>query len=171
MDNPNRVTRGVPLPYMDNWRTVLLTVALNVGLSLAVRFGQAELTRADVILHGSVLGLVTSVIDVYIVRARLKKAREQGSMPADVPVRRLMMMLPRNPVLLSLVFGVFFGALAAFVGWGLMVFYGKETLTFLQYLVCKVILAVVLCSKILEFAIFRLVQSDCAPAVGKEATA
>ena len=91
MDNPNRVTRGVPLPYMDNWRTVLLTVALNVGLSLAVRFGQAELTRADVILHGSLLGLVTSVIDVYIVRARLKKAREQNSMPADVPVSRLMM--------------------------------------------------------------------------------
>ena len=171
MDNPNNVTRGAPLPYMDNWRTVLITVAINVALSMALRFGEAEITRADVILHGFMLGLITSVINVFIVRARLGKARELGTMPANVPVSRLMMRLPRNPFLLSLIFGVAFGALAALVGWSLMVFYGFERLPFLQYLVCKVILACVLCSKILEFAIFRLAQSDCAPVAQEEAAA
>ena len=159
---------GAYLPYMDNWRTVLLTVALNVGLSLAVRFGQAELTRADVILHGSVLGLVTSVIDVYIVRARLKKAREQAPCP-PTPVRRLMMMLPRNPVLLSLVLACSSGPWR-FCGLGLMVLRkGNLDVFAVPGVQGDPGRGAVL--KILEFAIFRLVQSDCAPAVGKEATA
>ena len=118
------------------------------------------LTYWNVLLDACICGILTSFIDVFIVRNRIQKLRSLGRLPMEIPQSRLMMKMPKNPLLLSLIFGVVFGLLAALLNALIMQFYAIEIFTFARFAVWRILYSSALSVKIVEFAILRYSQPD-----------
>lgn len=147
------------LPYMNNATAILLTLGINLAIMVALNWGKS-FGLADVLLDAAICGVMTAVINVFFVRHYVTRALASQTLPANLPVSRMMMHLPRNPAFLGLLCALFFGLLTPLINGMIFIFYDFETLRFGQMLVCKLVYACFLSAKILEVAIYRYVQPD-----------
>ncbi len=142
-------------PYLDDWKLIGITLAINV--LCAVVFWHPGFGRTDLAIDTLWCGLITAVIDVFAVRMLLRKGKVA---PLALPESAAVRILPKNPILLTLVLGVFSGALMA--GANLLIFkvYALEQLNLPQYIAWKAVYSYWLSAFVIEFAILRLVQPD-----------
>lgn len=157
-DRPFRIT-GVALPYIDNARTVTVTLLLNLVLTWL--FGLRRYEVGDIVIDAVICALLTVVIDVLVVWRCMKKARRAGAIPDQIPVNRLMMLLPKNRFGLIAVFGTIFAVLCVGVNYTVFTWYGFESWTFNQFLAYKLIYSLILSERIVSLCILRFVQPDC----------
>ena len=154
------------LPYMDNWKVVLLTALINLAVVLVFQFSEGAIDRSSVIIDSLICGALTVVIDLAVVYPGMKRRRAQGLLPANVPVSARMQRLPKNPVLLALVYMPVSAAVIALINWGVMALFGIESFGRWNWLVYKLLYACLLSAKIIEYCIFRYVQPDWAGETG-----
>ena len=153
-----RVTE-VSLPYIDNVRTVVITLLLNLLLTWIFRLQRYEIR--DIVVDAVICALLTVAINIVIVWRSVRKAQEIGAVPDEIPVSRLMMCLPKNPFGLIVIFGIFFAALCVGVNTTVFTWYGFESWTFGQFLLYKLVYSLILSERIVSLGILRLVQPDC----------
>ena len=149
------------LPYLNNLRVLLLTLALNVLCAVMFYYGR-RITLQGVLIDSAICGFTTSLIDVCIVAVRLRGLRKAGKLPAFVPQHRLLAFLPRRPVWLSLLLGALFALLTPLLNGALIRFYQIERFAFVPFLVWKMAYSSVLSVLLLELCVLRLAQPDCA---------
>lgn len=142
-------------PYLDDWKLIGITLAVNV--LCAVIFWRPGFGRTDLATDTLWCGLITAFIDVFAVRMILRKGNVT---PASLLESAVVHVLPRNPILLALVLGMFAGVLMA--GTNLLIFkvYALEQLNLPQYIAWKAAYSCYLSAFVIEFAILRLVQPD-----------
>lgn len=150
------------LPYMDNWKAILLTALINLASTLVFQFSEGRITRSAVIRDSLICGVLTVIIDVAVVYVDMKRRRARGLLPANVPVSARMQRLPKNPALLALVYMPISAAVIALINWGVMALFGIESFGRWNWLVYKLLYACLLSAKIIEYCIFRFVQPDWA---------
>lgn len=154
-------TQTVSLPYIDNAKAVLITLAINLGVVFFF-FWPDGVTYSDVLFDSLVCAAITTIINMWFVYTRLKKMRAAGQMPAQVPVSPLMQKFPQNPFVLGAIYAIVFGVLIVGINGLILWFFGMQTMAFVPWVVYKLIYATVLSVKIVEFCIFRYVQPDFA---------
>lgn len=147
------------LPYLNNGTAILLTLGINLAIMLAINWGN-RFSLTDVLLDAAICGVTTAVINVFFVRHYVTRALANKTLPANLPVSRMMMHLPKNVVLFATLCALFFGILTPLINGLIFRFYDFEALLFGQMLVCKLVYACFLSAKILEVAIYRYVQPD-----------
>jgi len=163
--NTETPAKRIALPYVDNARAILLTVAINLAV-VFVFFWPDGVTFNDIILDSVICVIITVIINMMIVHSRLKRLREEGKMPSRVPVSRLMQRLPKNPALLAAVYALVFTPLAVGSIAVALWFYGLEEMGFVAWMSLKVLFAVVTSVIVMEYCIFRYVQPDWAGELG-----
>lgn len=154
-------TQQVSLPYINNAKALLLTLAINLGAVFLFNW-PSGVSLDGVVWDSLFCAIITTIISMWIVYARLKKMRASGAMPLRVPESSLMQKLPQNPAALGLLYAIMFGVLALGVNWALLRFFNVRELSFWPWLVYKLVYATVLSVKIIEYCIFRYVQPDWA---------
>ncbi|MEA4897284.1 hypothetical protein ACH6CV_08835 [Bacillota bacterium Meth-B3] len=151
------------LPYIDNIPIILLTAIINLAVAFIFYYGRS-LTLGGILADAGICGITTSLIDVFIVRFMVGRLRAQGRLPREAPQSRLMQKLPKHPLPLALVFGAVFAMLAPLFNAFVIRFFHIEAFTFARFAVWRVIYTTLLSAKIVELAILRYVQPDCARA-------
>jgi hypothetical protein len=160
--------RNISLPYVDNTKAILITVAINLG-AIFLFFRPEGVTYSGVMWDSLFCAGITAAIDIWVVYSKLKKMRASGEMPAQVPESGLMQKLPQNPFALGAIYAGAFAAIAIGVNAMILSFFGLRSMTFAAWAVYKLVYATVLSVKIVEFCIFRYVQPDWAKAGGTDA--
>ena len=89
------------LPYADNAKAVLATLAVNLTVVFLFNWPDG-ITYAGVLWDSLYCAVITTVINMAIVYAGLRKMRAADGMPVVAPVSRLMQRLPQNPFALGL---------------------------------------------------------------------
>jgi len=153
-----RIT-GISLPYINNVRTIAITLLLNLLLTWLLRLYRYE--AGDIVVDAVICAWLTVGINVMVVWHCLQKLRAVGAMPKEVPVSRLMMRLPKNRFGLIVVFGVVFTVLCVWVNHTIFSWFGFESWTFGQFLPFKLVYSLILSERIVSLCILRLVQPDC----------
>ena len=160
-NKPNRhfsVTK-LALPYVDNVRTISITLLLNVLLTWCFRLHQYEVR--DIVIDAVICAWLTTVINVLIVWRCIRKARSAGAIPNEVPVNKAMMLLPKNRLGLIGVLGTFFTVLCVGINYTVFTWYSFESWTYEQFLLFKLVYSLILSERIVSLCILRLVQPDC----------
>ena len=160
--NPNRVTRP-SLPYLNNLRSVLITLAINFALVLAVNFKMAGYDVYALALDSVICGYLTAVIDVGLVQQSMRKVWATDAVAQPVPVSPLMMRLPKGGVGLMLILGTAAAVLCVAVNCGIFLYYGFERWTFWQFMLYKLVYSLILSERLVSLTILRMVQNDCGP--------
>lgn len=150
-----------PMPYVNRWELVLLTVAIN-ALVAFVFHSKEIVTWRDYVLDAVNCGIITSFINIFYAHYYVRKLRRQGALPQHIPQNQFMRRLPKNPLLLALVFAIFFGALMTVVSIAVAWFYGIDTFPFYRFMAWKIVYSFILTVKIVELSVLRFVQEDCA---------
>ena len=156
-------TKKMRLPYVDNAIMILLTVAVNIGV-VFVFFRSGGTTLSDVMLDTAICAVITTVIGILFVYPKMKRMRDAGQIPTQVPVSTLMQKLPKNPVVLGVTYAIVFGALMIGLNVVILWFFGLTDMDFIPWLAYKLIYATLLSIKVVEFVIYRYVQPDWANA-------
>ncbi len=149
------------LPYIDNAKAVLITLAINLAAALAFDWPEG-VDYYGVMLDGLFCAVITTAIDMVIVYSEMKKLRARGALPRRVPESRFMQRLPRHPLALGGLYAVVFAALTVGGNAAVLGFFGIRALAFLPWAVYKLIYATVLSCLVVEYCIFRYVQPDWA---------
>ncbi|KAF5087968.1 hypothetical protein DSECCO2_43230 [anaerobic digester metagenome] len=147
------------LPYLNNTSVILITMAINLGILLITGWGRS-FDLMFILIDGVISGVVTALIDVFLVRHYVDIAQKNRTLPTNLPVNRFMMKLPKNIYLFAALCALFFGLLTPLFNGIVFKYYDFDTLSLAQMLVLKVIYSYYLSAKIVELAIFRLVQPD-----------
>ena len=160
-DNTNRRLRitKTSLPYIDNTKAISSTLLLNILLPWIFRLDRYEWN--DIVVDAVICALLTTIINVLVVWHFVRKARDAGSIPSEVPVSKFMMLLPKNRLGLMVVLGTFFAVLCAGGNYTVFTWYGFESWSFGQFLLYKLIYSLILSERIVSLCILRLVQPDC----------
>ena len=149
------------LPYLNNLKVILLTVAVN-ALCVIFFYHDTEISIKGILFDSAICGLTTSLINVCIVWVFLRRLRRDGKLPAQVPQNKLVSLLPRRPIPLAMLFGLLFAVITPLVSILMIRFYQIEKFSFLPFLVWKIIYSFVLSALLLELTVLRLAQPDCA---------
>lgn len=155
------------LPYVDNARAILLTVLINMLVVFFFHWPDG-ITFAGVMADTVTCVIITVIINMTIAYTTLRKMRDAGVLPRKVPESAFMERLPQNPVLLAILYIIFFSVVALALNATIMWFFGMSSLAFLPWLFSKLIYATVLSMKVFEYCVFRYVQPDWARATDKE---
>gem|GEM_PF-1521858 len=155
----------VSLPYVDNAKAILLTVAINLAV-VFVFFWPDGVVFGDVIADTITCVIVTVIFDMTVVHAKLKKLRSEGKMPSRVPVSRIMQKLPKSPYALCIVYIIIFAPLAVGANAAVLLLYGMEEMDFVPWMMYKLLFSTLLSVIVAEYCIFRYVQPDWANAHG-----
>lgn len=150
---------NVRLPYADNAKAILATLAVNAGVVVLFNW-PGGIGYSGVLADSLVCAIITTIIDMAIVYPRMKRMRAAGEIPVRVPESGLMQRLPRNPVALGVVYVVVFGVLALCVNAAILRFFGLTRMAFPPWFSYKLIYSAVLTVIITEYIIFRYVQPD-----------
>ena len=161
----NGGTDRIALPYVDNAKAILLTIAINVAVVL-VFFWPDGVVFNDILIDSFVCVVITVIADMAVVRTKLKKLRAAGQMPSQVPVSSLMQRLPQNPVALTAVYIAIFAPLTVGGTAALLMFFDMTEMSFVPWMTYKILFAVILSVIVTEYCIFRYVQPDWANADG-----
>ena len=159
--------QNVRLPYIDNAKAVIITLAINLGVVFYFNY-PLGITFSGILWDTFFCVIITTIINICIVYFYLKKMRTQGAMPANVPESRLMQLLPKNPFLLGIVYIIVFSAITICTNALITTFFALQNMSFLPWLFYKLIYATLVSIKIIEYSIFRYVQPDWAKIDQKE---
>ena len=151
------------LPYINNAKAVLITIAINLGVIFVFHFPNG-VNLQGVVTDTLICACITTIINMWIVYASVIKIRRAGRMPQQVPVSRLMQRLPQNPIALGAIFALAFAAITIAINWLILTFFDMSELSFIPWMTYKLIYSTILSIKIVEFCIFRYVQPDWAKA-------
>ena len=88
--------QNVSLPYVDNAKAILITVAINLGVVFFFNWPDG-VDYSGAMWDSLICAFITTAINMWIVCAGLKKMRARGEMPSQVPESGLMQKLPQNP--------------------------------------------------------------------------
>lgn len=160
METRNSKAASSALPYINDFWSILITVAINVVCILAFN-SNSEITVYHVLISAAICGVCTCIINVLLSYWTIKKMRRAGTLPPSVPESRFMMRLPLNPVLLILLFAVFFSAMIVLVNFAFVRFYEIQTFTLLRLVVWQSVYACLLAAIVSECAVLRFIQPDC----------
>ena len=149
------------LPYINNAKAVLITVAINLGVVFVFHFPNGINLRG-VVADTFLCAFITTMINMWIVYASVIKIRRAGKMPQQVPISGLMQRLPKNPVALGVIYAFAFAATTIAINWLILTFFDMSELSFIPWMTYKLIYSTILSIKIVEFCIFRYVQPDWA---------
>ena len=154
-------TRQKRLPYVDNAIAILITLAINLitGFLFSWLMG---VTYVNILWETVFCVCSTTIIDLWIVYASLKKMRAAGAISIHVPTSSLMQKLPRNPIALGAVFILFFGLITTGLNALVLWFFDLTPMALAPWMVYKLIYTTILSTKIIEYAIFCYVQPDWA---------
>jgi hypothetical protein len=155
----NEKVQPIGLPYADNAKAILITIAINICL-LFLFFWPDGATYSAVMADSLFCGVITTIISMCIVYPRLKKMRALGAMPTQVPESSFMQKLPKNPFLLGVVYAIAFAVLALGINAVVLWFFDLQSMKFVPWFFYKLIYSTILSIKIIEFCIFRYVQPD-----------
>ena len=155
--------RPVSLPYIDNAKAVLITLAINLGVVFLLNWPDG-VTYYEVMWDSLFCALITTTINLWIVYAKLKKLRTAGEMPAHTPESGFMQRLPQNPFALGAIYAAAFAAFAIGVNAAVLWFFGIWNMAFAPWVAYKLIYATLLSVKIVEYCVFRYTQPDWAKA-------
>ncbi len=158
MNGNKEIGMTVNLPYLDNWKMILLVVTVNLIFGLLHHFW--GLSHSAVLTDAVVCGFSTSVLSVLYVHFKMKSLRKRGLLPASVPKVKLMYCLPKSWLGLSVVFSIVFMILTPLITELLIRIYGINTFNLIPFVVWKVAYSGFLTAKIIELAILRFVQKD-----------
>lgn len=147
------------LPYLNNTSIIFITMAINLGILLITGWGRS-FDMTFILVDGAICGIVTAVIDVFWIHHYADLAKKNRTLPANLPISRFMMQLPKNTYLFAALCALFFGLLTPLLNSIVFNYYEFETLSLAQMLVLKLIYSYFLSAKIVEVAIFRFVQPD-----------
>lgn len=153
----------VSLPYIDNAKAVLVTVAVNLGV-VFLFYWPNGVTYPGVLVDSLICAAITTAIDLWMVYTRLRKLRSFGQIPSEVPINGLIQRLPQNPWALGVIFAAVFGVLTAGVNAAILWFFGLRSMAFLPWVVYKLVYTTVLSAGITQYCVFRYVQPDWARA-------
>lgn len=154
-------THKVSLPYVNNVLSILLTLAINLGV-VFLFYWPGGTTYAGALADSVFCTIITVAIDMLLVYGSLKKMRAAGMLPTQVPISRFMQRLPKNPVAFSVFCIAIFGVLAVGLNGLVLWFFGMASMGFVPWLVYKLLYSTILSVKITEFIVFRYVQPDWA---------
>ena len=157
----NEKTRTVGLPYVDNAKAILITLAINICV-VFLFFWPDGVTYSGVILDSLICAVTTTIISMWIVYPKLKRMQTRGEIPTQVPESSLMQRLPQSPIILGVVYAITFAILVIGLNAVILWFFGMQNMSFVPWAVYKLIYTTVLSVKIVEFCIFRYVQPDFA---------
>jgi hypothetical protein len=160
--NYNRITRP-SLPYLNNLRSIFITVIANFLLVLAFNFKMVHYNVYTLALDAIICGMLTAIIDVLIVYFGVKKAWRKGTVPEEVPTNSFIMRLPKHPALLMIVFGFIASIVCVMINCGLFLFYGFTYWSFWQFMFYKLAYSLLLSQWLVSLSIFRMVQKDFNP--------
>jgi hypothetical protein len=158
---PDSVIRGLPIPYVNNTTAILITLIINLAATSFFYLGM-ELDSRTILVDSVYCTVLTSIIDVFLVYFILRAKKTRGWIPEKAPINQWIMLLPINPLMLSMVFAIAFGLFTLCGIYFLLEFYQVVTLRFPQMLAFKLIYSLILSAKIVEYAIFRYIQPDSA---------
>lgn len=150
---------GGSLPYLNDWRLIGLTVLINVTCALFV--WNAEFGMWDLLIDTVFCVWITTFLDVFVVAYIIRRKRWKNTFSGRSSGSWLIRVLPSNKYGLSLMLGLLFTAFMLGLNGGLFRFYAFQSLSLLQFVVWKAVYSCVLSAWIINFAIFRLVQSAC----------
>lgn len=153
-----RPTSAPRLPYVNNAKAVLITLAINLAAVLLLTRG--GVTFSQVMVDAVTTAFVTTLINFLVIYPQLQRLREVGQLPQRVPANRLMLRLPRNPIIYGLLCATVFALVMLALNWLILTFFGISRMTLLPWLVYKLIFTTVISMKIAEFIIYRYVQPD-----------
>ncbi len=153
--------KNIRLPYIDNAKAVIATLAVNTGVVFLFQWPDG-ITYRGLVWDSLICVLVTVTIDMWMVYGNLKKMRSAGKMPAQVPVSRFMQKLPQNPAALGALYFLGFGAMT--VGGNMLItkFFGIQDMAFVPWMTYKLIYSTALSITVVNYCIFRYVQPDWA---------
>ncbi|MDO4546363.1 MAG: hypothetical protein Q4C25_09415 [Bacillota bacterium] len=157
------------LPYVDNVMLILIVLAINLVCAFVIFYGK-EIDNSDILVDVLYCSLITSFINVFLVRRQIRVLYRKGRMPREIAESKFMLHMPRNPVLLALVFSLGFGIVMGIMTVLIILLYGLSGLSFEAFLIWKLVYSCLLTAKIMEFAILRYVQKDCREAWEKDGT-
>ena len=153
----------VRLPYIDNAKAVLITLAINLGVVFLLNW-PGGVTYSEIVWDSLFCAVITTTINLWIVYYKLKKLRAAGDMPAQTPESAFMQRLPQNPFALGAIYAAAFAAFAIGVNTAILWFFGIWNMAFAPWVAYKLIYATLLSVKIVEYCIFRYTQPDWAKA-------
>ena len=153
----------VGLPYINNAKAVLVTLAINLGVVFLFNWPDG-ITFSGILWDSVFCAVITSIVNIWIVYPRLKKMRTMGTMPEHVPENRFIQRLPKNPILLGMLYAAVFSIVMVGINALITWFFGIQNMTFRSWLFYKLVYATILSIKIIEYCIFRYVQPDWAKA-------
>ncbi len=151
------------LPYIDNAKAVLITLAINICALLLFNW-PGGISYAGAMWDSLFCAVITTIINMCIVYGRLLKMRKLGAMPVSFPESKFIQRLPQNPILLVIIYATAFAAVTTGINAVILLFFGIDKMSFLPWAIYKLIYSTVLSIKIVEFCIFRYVQPDWANA-------
>jgi hypothetical protein len=151
----------VSLPYIDNAKAILITLAINVGV-LFLFYWPNGISYSGIMWDSLFCAVITTIVSMWIVYPTLKKMRALGGMPAQVPESNFMQKLPTNPIVLGVVYTIGFIVLTVGINAVILWFFDVENMAFVPWALYKLVYTTVLSAKIVEFCIFRYVQPDWA---------
>ena len=149
------------LPYINNIKAVLITVAINLCALFIFNFPNG-INLQGVMADSVICAFVTTIINMWIVYASVTKIRNAGQMPQQVPVNRLMQKLPKNPFALGVIYAFVFAVITVVINGLILSFFDMQNMTFRSWMVYKLIYSTILSITIVEYCIFRYVQPDWA---------
>ena len=162
----------ISLPYADNAKVVIITIAVNLGV-VFIFFWPDGVTFSGVIQDSLSSAVIVTAIIMIFIYSRMKKMRDMGLIPGQVPESRFMQKLPKNPFALGIVFAIMFGAATTGINALVIWFFEMPGMAFVPWMIYKLIYTTILGIKVTEFCIFRYVQPDWAkakaPAMKEEA--
>ena len=151
-----------PLPYLNNWKLIALTIGINVLYALL--FWHKDFGLKDLLLDTVCCAAITAFFDVFAVAHFIGGKRLAETLFREDPYRRLIGLLPRGRFGLSAALTLIAAVGMAGINGGLFRFYALQSLSMPQFLVWKAIYALALSSWIVELAVYRLILPDDGPA-------
>ena len=151
--------KRIKLPYVDNYIAVLISIVINLVVVFIFNW-PGGISYFGVLLDTATCVVITVIVNMIIIYILIKRMKAQRSVPRQVPISSLMQKLPKNPVVLAVIYIVFFGVVTVAINAVVLWFFGMNDLNFITWLVYKLIYTTVLSIKVVEYCIFRFVQPD-----------
>ena len=104
--------------------------------------------------------VITAFLDVFVIAHIIRGERRAGTLSFEIPQSRLIRLLPRSRLRLSVVLALVFAVLMTGINGGLFYFCALHSLSLPQFIFWKAVYSFVMSALIIKFAISRLVQPD-----------
>lgn len=162
-----------PLPRRDTLLHVYHSVVTDFGLNmvLGLVLGGTFIRGDEVVLmpvyqqsvwiSGLILGMIVTLLMVKPTIEAVRNLALQGAIPPAETDSRMLRILPESPRLFSAVLLPFVMIVSAASIYGILAFFGFQSLNFFQYFIIRTLYTKLLAKPIESLAVLRYRQSSC----------